>query len=377
MLLFLLAQAAGPVTASAPGSIATPFQVSVTQLPDDSFFVKVTAVATVLTALPAFAAVFISWFWNKQMFEESRASNAQTRRDVQLDRESGWKPHLAFDHPPIADAAGQPVVGVTNIGKGPALQCRYVARLSTTPPTPPRYFRAPRFAVGAESELRQPRFVEELNKPEDADSLKLAKRAFDQLPSDVTEVILCSDAFGNRWRFVRGRALPDGPEKDGSSPAARSARAAALWSQGWEGTGQSRTAQPPTGKPRWINDVRDKERRAAEEALSRNRRRDAWAVYREYQARFDDFGRVRGILKSAAGGPGTASLAPPEENLIRVFGNWAETVAVRVERGDLDRNALADTGLIEHLITFRSELSADARAVAILKDWPYLAALHG
>jgi hypothetical protein len=100
-------------------------------------------------------------------------------------------------------------------------------------------------------------------------------------------------------------------------------------------------------------------------------------VYREYQARFDDFGRVRGILKSAAGGPGTASLAPPEENLIRVFGNWAETVAVRVERGDLDRNALADTGLIEHLITFRSELSADARAVAILKDWPYLAALHG
>lgn len=95
---------------------------------------------------------------------------------------------------------------VSNIGKGPALECRCIGRLGAATP---RDFRAPLFAVGAKSDLKTPRFIVELDDPAaDAAALKFATRMFADLPDENWhEVLLCSDAFGNRWRFVRGRAL--------------------------------------------------------------------------------------------------------------------------------------------------------------------------
>jgi hypothetical protein len=226
-IIYLIGTLSGAVPKAAMTAIplALPVPVQVVRMPDDSIFAQLTACGT----LVALAALGISWFYNWKMCRESRDNNVNNLRAAQLDRELGWKPHLAFNNDQIKlHMTVQRTVSVSNIGKGPALECRYVGRLSDGQRT--HYLRAPLFAVGAEAELKTPRFVEELHAG-DSGALKLAARAFSGLSDDEHEVLLCSDVFGNRLRFVRGRPLPDGPIKP--SDAASRGRATAWWER-WE-----------------------------------------------------------------------------------------------------------------------------------------------
>ena len=146
-----------------------------------------------------------------------------------------------------ADGTGVWQVGATNIGKGPALECRYVAY------TDGQYYRAAAFAIGSEERLQSLRCAVLLQAGVDDNALRLGRSAVRDLCAQnarrTWEVILCSDIFGERWRFVRGRPYPDGPRP------ATEAGADEWWTK-WH-------AGPQSGEGQWVQRARDEELRRA------------------------------------------------------------------------------------------------------------------
>lgn len=135
-----------------------------------------------------------------------------TTQDSRTQNRLSWKPHLVFDYPAIEDDRTEFwQIGATNIGKGPALECRYVGYVNG------KFYRGRAFAVGAEQRLLSQRCAVRLHpdSEEDEPARRFSRRALgDLIDSDrnrAWEVILCSDIFGTRWRFIRGRPTPDGP----------------------------------------------------------------------------------------------------------------------------------------------------------------------
>jgi|GEM_PF-5934595 len=151
-------------------------------------------VGGIATAVSVIVAIFVF-----------RATALQTQRESSLN----WKPHLTFDHNSIQND-GVWEIGASNIGKGPALECRYVAYVDG------QFYRARAFAIGAENALRGKRSAVVLADPIDEAAIRFCRRALTGLldgeAARTWEVLLCSDIFGNRWRFVRGRPYPDGPK---------------------------------------------------------------------------------------------------------------------------------------------------------------------
>jgi hypothetical protein len=341
-----------------PIVLPTTVPVHVVQMPDDSLNVALTTYGTLAAAFLALAALVSSWYYNRKMYEESRTNNERTLRDAQLDRETGWKPHLAFNNVALEPQAPDGrIVSVSNIGKGPALECRYFGRIMGA--AAQRYFRAASFAVGAEAELKTPRCVVELDPNVDADGVKFATRAFSELSDDRREVLLCSDAYGNLWRFVRGRALPDGPIRRADI---REHGPATTWWQGWD-------AGAKLGL--WVQRARDAEDAVRAEERRRCLRRDARAAYTEYLSRYREFAIAFGLLEGLKTGA-VASLTPAQENTVRQCGEWADLVAERIAHGDLDHEALVENSLIARLLEFRSAALADANIAPIARMWTYL-----
>jgi hypothetical protein len=131
-------------------------------------------------------------------------------RESQRQNRLNWKPHLVFDRPAIDDdESGVSRIGASNIGKGPALECRYIAYVNGN------FYRARAFAIGAEQSLQNLRCAIRLRQDDDAKALEFCHSALDDLIASNRhrswEAVLCSDIFGTRWRFVRGRPYPNGP----------------------------------------------------------------------------------------------------------------------------------------------------------------------
>ncbi|HEV3154416.1 MAG TPA: hypothetical protein VGZ02_11475 [Candidatus Baltobacteraceae bacterium] len=167
----------------------------------------------------------------------------RTADDARIQNGLSWRPHLAFDHPVIENtASGVWSIKATNIGRGPAIQCRYVGYVDGA------FYRAHAFAVGAENELKTPRCAVRLEAA-DAAALRFCHSALDDLikPGETQrlEVFLCSDIVGNRWRFVRGLPYPDGPQPDNDGARAR-------WADNWP------TGKGPAGT--WSGRARDAEK---------------------------------------------------------------------------------------------------------------------
>ena len=175
------------------------------------------AVGTGLLALATFVLAAIA-AWNVRKTgalvsatEKSAAAAAATVDEIRRDRELAWMPYVVLEPGAFGSNIGpneMTITGfVTNVGRGPALNC-FHAYIGSG-----KWSRSPLFGIPAGDK----RNVASVLTPPPIDG---ALFTYGQEAIDNIHVVVCQDSFGDKlYRFIGGRAGFDIWRKQEARPA--------------------------------------------------------------------------------------------------------------------------------------------------------------
>ncbi len=156
-------------------------------------------VIALITGVSTVALAFFAWRAARSGATEAKAT-LDLAEEARKDRQLAWRPIVDVEvHQWLPDSHGDRlVVHVTNVGTGPALNCRCFVRRDALYGEGPRFFlKAGETKVGtleplSDVDLRRPVFEPEI-----------PTVRMNQLPPVL--VAVCSDALDRYWRFRPGR----------------------------------------------------------------------------------------------------------------------------------------------------------------------------
>ncbi len=156
-------------------------------------------VIALITGLSTVALAFFAWRAARSGATEARATLGLAE-ETRTDRQLAWRPILDVEARQWITDSGRTtlVVHVTNVGTGPALNCRCYVRRDAQYGQGPRFFlKAGETKSGDLGPLTDLNVWQPLFEPE------IPTVRMDQLPPVL--VAVCSDALDRYWRFRPGR----------------------------------------------------------------------------------------------------------------------------------------------------------------------------